>query len=242
VTARTPGCRPEQVTALVDGALGDATAALERHLSACESCRLQLEAERAVRTRLRALPAPEPPPGFDDRLRAGLPRRASRAGLALRVLLPLAATLVLAFWARGLPSLVAWEIGLDHDHCFAGSADRLHVRSAEASVVSGWLAGQTARPSALPARIGSLPLVGARRCLLIDASFAPHVMYGDGREQLSLFLVSHEARFADLSRHGHGRKSVALVRGPHGVLGIVGSRPEDVDAAVGALRQLLAAR
>ncbi len=65
-------CRPERVTAYVDGALdGAGRAEVEAHLAeACPACRGQVGVERSLRLRVRSLPEPTPPHGIERRLRA----------------------------------------------------------------------------------------------------------------------------------------------------------------------------
>jgi hypothetical protein len=91
------GCSGEALSALVDGALGHAER--ERvlaHLTGCDRCRADVEAERGVKARLSALSAepstgpstgsaPAPPPELLDRLRAlAVPGAEPTAGPAQR--------------------------------------------------------------------------------------------------------------------------------------------------------------
>ncbi|MDP8937936.1 MAG: zf-HC2 domain-containing protein [Actinomycetota bacterium] len=58
------------LSALLDGELPpSAEAAARAHLAGCEACAAELDATRAVRLAVRALPAVEPPFGFYERMR-----------------------------------------------------------------------------------------------------------------------------------------------------------------------------
>ncbi|HXK11473.1 MAG TPA: zf-HC2 domain-containing protein [Vicinamibacteria bacterium] len=235
-------CDPERVTGLVDGELdAETAAAVTAHLEACPSCRAQAEDERALRARLRALPAPELPAGFEGRLRAGIVRPRSAARAWTWVVLPLAAALVAAFGLRGHAPLVAWELARDHDHCFSFHPPPAKVRSAEPRVVAEWFSGQGQRLPSVPARAGDLVLVGARYCPLPDLSLAPHVYYSSASRNASFFVVPHGVRFADrLAGETRGRR-VLLLRVEGEVVGIVGETEGDVQALETALRPVLAA-
>ncbi|MDQ6910828.1 MAG: zf-HC2 domain-containing protein, partial [Actinomycetota bacterium] len=78
----------DALSALLDGELSAEEAApVGAHLAVCEVCTRDLEAERAVRSRLRGLPPQQPPSGFVERLArshhvAGR-RRRCRVGVAV---------------------------------------------------------------------------------------------------------------------------------------------------------------
>ena len=237
------GCEPEQVTALVDGALEPRVArALEAHLSSCAGCRAQAAGERAVRERLRGLPPPELPPGLEARLRARLERR--RVGLAWlwAVTLPVAAALVIAIGARGLAPAVAWELARDHRHCYSRASPRAQVRSSDPAVVEGWFESRGTRMPRVPAELGAPRLFGARYCPLPDGSRVPHVYYTGGPRPLSVFVLARGIRFEDGYTTRSGGRSVALLRVDGQAVGVVGESDADVGAAVQRLRDYSATR
>jgi anti-sigma factor RsiW len=236
-------CAAERVTGFVDGELdADAAAAVAAHLTSCATCRAQAEDERALRARLRELPAPDLPPGLEERVRQRVRRRSPSALARASWALPLAAALLAAFWIRSHAPFVAWELARDHDHCFSRARLPARVWSDEPAVVEEWFARQKTRMPQLPAGANGLALVGARYCPLPDASMAPHVYYSSGTSRLSVFLVPHavrlEGRFAGAPR---GR-SVRLLRVGSAVVGIVGEREGEVQAFESALRPAIAAR
>jgi anti-sigma factor RsiW len=231
-------CDPEQVTALVDGALqADAAAAREAHLAECAPCRRLAEAERAVRTRLRALPAPEPPPGLERRVRARIAERRRRGRRPLWLALPVAAAVALALWSRGLAPLVAWELARDHRHCFGLASLPAQVRSAEPAVVADWFGRRGTPVPAVPASLAGARLFGARYCYLPDVSAAAHLYYTGLPRPLSLFVLTHGVRFEDGYTTASGGRTVALVRVEGAAVGVVGDSAGDVAAAVGRLRE-----
>ena len=175
-------CSPERVTGYVDDVLDAAERLeIEAHLASCAACREQVDAERALRGQLRALRKPEPPAGLEPRLRRAL-RRERRSWS--RVLLPIAAGLaLLAFWARGSASFVAWEVALDHAKCFRNDRLPAKVFSEDPERVAAWFEERGTRLPVFPAQAGGLMLVGGRYCPLADGSFAAHIYYasdGDG--------------------------------------------------------------
>jgi anti-sigma factor RsiW len=236
-------CQPERVTALVDGILvGPERAETEVHLAECATCRAQFEEEQQVRAALRNLPAPEPPAGLEGRVRRRL-RRARRPGLArtARLVLPLAAALVLGLWARGLAPFVAWELSRDHDHCFSRARLPAEVWSAEPSVVARWFAARGSVLPLLPSAVRELILVGGRRCPLPDVSYVSHVYYASRERQLSVFVLSHDVRMRDGYATSSLGNEVALMRIGGRVVGVVGGDEEDVAAVVARLRVTVAA-
>ena len=235
-------CLPGRVSALVDGALAGAERAeAEAHLAQCESCRLQAAEEEKIRASLRGLPAPDLPAGFEKRVRRRLRREgAPRLARAARLLLPLAAVLVLGLWARGYAPFVAWELSRDHDHCFGKPRLPAEVWSAEPAVVAAWFAQRGTSLPALPASAGTLVLVGARRCPLPDISRVPHLYYASSRGRMSVFVVTHGVRLERPYAARSRGNAVALVRVGGSVVGIVGEDPDDVDAFVSSLRTSVA--
>lgn len=220
-------CEPEKITAYVDGALDPAArAAVETHLESCEGCREQVTAERALRAELRALPLPEPREAFEGELRRRLRRERPRP---LRVLLPLAAALAaVAFWARGAPAVVSWELSRDHAHCFSAKRLPAEIWSGDSAVMVSWLEKRGRTSPLLPERVGGLELVGARFCPLADRSVA-HLYYMGAGSRVSLFLVPGRVGFGEgYSTRSRGA-AVRLLRVGGTVLGIVGDRDEDVE-------------
>jgi hypothetical protein len=234
-------CDPERVTGLVDGELdAEEAAAVSAHVEECSACRAQAGAERDLRSRLRALPVPEPPPGLEARLRSRVRRPAIAVALS-RWALPLAAALVLGFWLRGHAPFVAWDLARDHDKCFSRHPVPAKVWSGAPSVVEGWFEDQGTRVPALPSEVGHLRLRGARYCPLVSLSFAPHVYYESADSQVSVFVVTHGVRLADRLAGRSRSDVVRLLRLEGEVVGIVGKREADVQAVESALRPVLAA-
>lgn len=234
-------CEPERVTAFVDGVLeGEEGRRMEAHVAECETCRAQAADERALRTRLRALPAPELPFGLQQRVRARLRRRSRWPGKA-RALLPLAAVLVLALWARGYAPFVAWELSRDHQHCFGMTRLPAQIWASEPDLLAAWFDEQGDRLPLLPSTAGGLALVGGRHCWLPDASRAAHVYYASDDHQLSVFVVPHGVRMSDDFATSSRGNAVALVRLGDRVVGVVGEDHGDVSAFVTGLRTSVAA-
>jgi anti-sigma factor RsiW len=236
-------CQPERVTALVDRVLiGAERAEIEAHLAECTACRAQAEEEEKLRSALRDLLSPELPAGFERRVRRRL-RWARRRGLArmARMMLPLAALLVVALWARELAPVVAWELSRDHDHCFSRARLPAEVWSAEPSVVARWFAARGSVLPLLPSAVRELILVGGRRCPLPDVSYVSHVYYASRERQLSVFVLSHDVRMRDGYATSSLGNEVALMRIGGRVVGVVGGDEEDVAAVVARLRVTVAA-
>jgi anti-sigma factor RsiW len=236
-------CRPERVTALVDGVLvGAEKVDLEAHLAGCAACRAQAEEERQIRSALRDLPAPELPSRIEARVRRSL-RRARRPGLArmARLVLPLAAALAAGLWVRELAPVVAWELSRDHDHCFSQARLPAEVWSAEPSVVARWFAERGSRLPLLPSSVRELVLVGGRRCPLPDVSFASHIYYASSERELSVFVLSHGVRMSAGYATSSRGNTVALMRIGGRVVGVVGADEEDVAAVAARLRVTVAA-
>jgi anti-sigma factor RsiW len=234
-------CRPESVTALVDGALeGEERERVEAHVAGCEACRIQAADERALRTRLRALPAPEPPFGLEQRVRAKL-RRGPRWPGAVRALLPLAAVLALALWARGYAPFVAWELSRDHEHCFGMPRLPAQVWASEPELLAAWFDEHGDRLPLLPSTAAGMALVGGRHCRLPDASRAPHLYYSSDDRHLSVFVVRHGVRMSDDYATSSGGNAVALVRLGSRVVGVVGEDHGDVSRFATGLRTSVAA-
>jgi hypothetical protein len=229
------------VTALVDEALGrSAREAVEAHVAGCEDCRMQLADERALRARLREIPAPELPFGLEQRVRRQLGRRRWTSRLT-RVGLPLAAALVLALWTRGYAPFVAWELSRDHAHCFGMQRLPAEVLESQPERLAEWYREHGDELPLLPAQVGDLSLVGGRYCALPDVSFAPHIYYTSYDEQVSVFVVPHGVRMPDDYRRRARGNAVALVRVGGGVVGVVSEDEEAVGSFVSRLRTSVAA-
>lgn len=111
----------------LDGALHPAVAgALESHLASCQSCRLKLEAYRAIEARLAELPEIEAPAWLESRVLDAVVRRPRLArlwsrGLAAAAALAFAGTVGVFAWLPrftrewGLPDPVLWPfVALRH--------------------------------------------------------------------------------------------------------------------------------
>lgn len=234
-------CDPEKVTALVDDALDAAErVVVEAHVAACPACAGQADAERALRARLRELPAPELPPGFEPRAQRAL--RSRRLPL-VAALLPLAAMLVVALWARGAAPLVSLALALDHDKCFAHDPLPAKVWSDDPSVIAAWFEERGSRLPVMPRTAAGLELVGARYCPLITLARAPHLYYASDEQQVSLFVVPHGVRVPPSLRGAAMRgRVVSLLRVAGTTVGIVGAREEDVAAFRRSFEQMVAQR
>ncbi|HEX9186529.1 MAG TPA: zf-HC2 domain-containing protein [Vicinamibacteria bacterium] len=234
-------CDPEKVTGFVDGEL-DAASLVEMaaHVEACPACRAQAEAERELRARLRGLPVPGLPAGFEASLRSRV-RRRPVAVTAARWALPLAATLVFGLWLRGHAPFVAWDLARDHDKCFSRRPLPAKVWSGDPAVVSGWFEAKGTAVPALPAEVGALRLQGARYCPLASLALAPHVYYAAEDRHVSVFVVPQDVRIG-LRFAGQARgDAVRLLRVEGELVGIVGERDADVQAVESALRPVMAA-
>ena len=187
------GCDPVRVTAYVDGALAAADRLqVEAHLAGCPRCQAQVDAERTLSSAVRSLPAPPLPHGLAARV-----RRRSRKPVPLRrrVWIPsLAAMLAIVLWGRGSSPFVAWEVALDHAHCFGKQRVPAQVLTADPMRLSAWFDAQGTELPLVPASAGGLDLVGGRYCRLLDRMVA-HVYYGGGEHQLSLFVIPGSVRF-----------------------------------------------
>jgi anti-sigma factor RsiW len=198
VTAGDPampggGCDPVRVTAYVDGALSAAERSeAEAHFAACPPCREQVDSERVIAAAVRGLPAPPMPHGLASRV-----RRRSRKPITLRrrVWMPsLAALLLLVLLGRSSARFVAWEVALDHAHCFGKKQVPAAVLTADPMRLTAWFDAQGTELPFVPASAGGLDLVGGRYCRLLDRKVA-HVYYGGGEHELSLFVVPDSVRF-----------------------------------------------
>ena len=187
------GCDPVLVTGYVDGGLAAPDRLrVEEHIAGCPRCQAQVDVERMLSSAVRSLPAPPLPHGLASRV-----RRRSRKPVALRrrVWMPaLAAMLVIVLAGRGSSAFVAWEVALDHAHCFGKPRVPAQVLTADPMRLSAWFDAQGTELPLVPASAGGLDLVGGRYCRLLDRTVA-HVYYGGGEHQLSLFVIPGTVRF-----------------------------------------------
>lgn len=218
----------ERVTAYLDGGLDEGERrAVEVLLEERPDLRAQLEAERELRTRLHGLPAPEPRPGFEARVRGAL--RGERRRPRLRFLLPLAAALLLVAWLRGIPGFVAFEVARDHSKCFSKTTLPAKVWSDDPAEVGAWFEKQGTRMPLLPPGAARLTLVGARYCPLGDRS-AAHVYYAGRQGRLSLFVVPGPVRFTETYDREVWGDHVRLFRSAGATVALVSEEPEIVNA------------
>lgn len=230
-------CDTLRVTAYVDGALpASERESLEAHLAACPRCQDQLDAERTLAGAVRALPPPPVPHGLAARVR----RRSRRpVPLRARIWVPaLAAVLLLALWAHGYSPFVAWQVSLDHAHCFGKPRLPAQVLTGDPARLSAWFAARGTELPLVPSSAAGSDLVGGRFCRLLDRTVA-HVYYG-GEHQLSLYVVPGSVRF-DRSYvwTGHGH-TVNLIRVAGETVALVSDDPATVDAIRRSLKRTVA--
>lgn len=227
-------CDPVRVTGYVDGALSPVERVeMEAHLAICPNCRGQAEQERTLRARLLSLPHPEFPAALESSVRARMSRPAPRR--PWRVLLPLAAALVLAMlWVRGMPGLVARELAWDHGHCFGKQELPAKVWSSDPPVIERWFADKGTRIPQVPETVAGLTLVGARYCTLMDRRVA-HLYYAGDEHRLSLHVVSGPVRFSWPQRRSTMGRTVQLMHAEGLTIGLTSEEPQAVDAFARAL-------
>ncbi len=237
-------CRPEHVSAYVDGELAPAARAeIEEHLAICAACAAQVSEERALRGRLRALEAPVPPAGLEHAVRRRL-RGAGRRPtplVALRVALPLAATLLLALaWGRASAPVVALQLSQDHAHCYGAEKLPAKVFASDTGTVAEWFAAQGRALPPLPERAAGLELAGGRFCRLLDRRRVAHLYYMSGARRLSLFVVPGPVRLEGVYAANALGRPVRMRRLAGHTLAIVAETPADADAFEGSLKTRLA--
>jgi len=224
-------CPVEQITGYVDAALDDtARTEIEAHLAACESCRAQADAERALRRRLLGLLHPPLPTGIEERFRERL-HRGTRVRLR-RILVPLALAALLAFvWVRRQPQVVGWEMARDHRHCFGKRELPAKVWSEDAETVMRWFEDQGTRMPVVPEAAGGYAIVGARYCGFMDFSRAAHLYYrGEEKKAVSLFVLPRTLSERGPSLMVAGQHVVRISRVGDVTVGIVAEDKGDVDA------------
>lgn len=167
-------------------------------------------------------------------------RGRGRLSAAARLLLPLAAVLMVALWARGYAPFVAWELARDHAHCFGMDRLPAKVLASEPALVTEWFDEEGANLPLVPASVDQLALVGGRFCWLPDASRAAHLYYSGDEGQVSVFLVPHRVRMNDDHAAHIAGRTVALVRLGSSIVGVVGEDESQVGAFVSRLRTSVA--
>ncbi len=228
-------CNPERVTGYVDGELPpEEGQAVEEHLRGCAACREQVDAERGLRTRLKALPEAEARAGFEGHLHQRI--RFARPS-PLRFLVPAAAALAaVLLWAGGSPVVVAWELSRDHDHCFGMSTLPAEILTSDPAAAAARLAPPGLALPSLPRRAAGLELVGGRRCPLADRRVV-HLYYASRENRVSVFLVPDGVRLDDRYATDSRANAVRLLRVAGTTIGIVGEDDDVVAAFEQALLQ-----
>ena len=219
-------CRPEQVTALVDGALDPTLRAdLEAHVAGCPTCTEQAAAERQLRETLRRLPPVELPPELESRVRRSLRRARPHPW---RVLLPMAAVLLLSLvWLRGNAFVVSWELALDHGHCFGKERLPAQVWGQDPEQVRAWFLAQGTELPLLPESANGLDLVGGRFCPIADRKVA-HLYYGNKERNLSLYVVPGPVRFGQEGVRRAGGRMIQFLRVGGTAVALVGEGRDDL--------------
>lgn len=221
-------CRPEQVTAFVDGALDHTLRAdLEAHLAGCPTCAEQAAEERLLREALRRLPGIEPPRELEARVRQSLHRARPRPW---RVLLPMAAMLLLSLgWLRGSAFLVSWELALDHKHCFGMERLPAEVWGQDVDQVRAWFTAHGVGLPMVPESANGLDLVGGRFCPILDRKVA-HLYYGNKERSLSLYVVPGPLRFGPEGARQAGGRMVQFLHVGGSAVALVGESHEDLSS------------
>ena len=234
-TARCDGLR---LTGYGDGALSMAEREIvEAHLASCARCRDQLAVERMLASAVRALPPPPLPYGLAARVRR---RSRKPATLRRRVWLPaLAAMLLLAVWVHGSSPFVAWQVAVDHAHCFGKARLPAEVLTGDPARLAAWFSARGTELPFVPASVGGLDLVGGRYCRLLDRTVA-HVYYG-GDHQLSLYVIPGAVRFDRSFAWAGGGATVNLIRVGGSNVGLVSDDAESVRAMRRSLKRTVAA-
>lgn len=158
-----PGCTDVRplLEAFVDLELdGVQSSAVREHLALCADCRLQQEEALSIPTRLRALPAPEPPAKFLASVMSAVGsidgQEEARRKLIWR---PVVAEVILS-------AIIGWYIS-----GFAGLGSLTTATFGELAQLFGWSSGAAALPAA-----PSADLVLVLACLSLIGVTAYHLM------------------------------------------------------------------
>jgi anti-sigma factor RsiW len=226
-------CEPEKVTAFVDGALDvQETLRIEVHVQGCGECQAQATFERDLRRRLSALRPPAPSDLLEARVRSAA--RPARSRPLVRWASAAAAAVLVAVWVHGEPAVVATQLAWDHGHCFGKQTLPAKVWTADPDYMGAWLAKEGTRAPVLPETAAGMEMVGARYCALMDRRVA-HVYYTAGDQRISVFVVPGWVRLDRTLQMTRGRRTVRLLRAGEATVGLVGERPEAVEAFERAL-------
>ncbi len=174
-----------------------------------------------------------------DSMDPGLSRSPSRLLRRLLVGSVLGLLAAALLWARGAPLFVAWEVARDHDRCLSRTRLPARLWSSEPSEIGEWLESRGTPVQPLPARAGSLTLIGVRYCPLADR-IAAHVYYGGEKSYVSVFVLSGPARIHDGWQGEFSDVKVRLLRSAGRILAIVGTSDKDVEAVTRAFRTSVA--
>lgn len=202
----------------VDGEASASDIALvETHLATCDACARLVQAQRTVRTVLRARAAQlsvPAPPGLGTRIGARLrPSPPPSLGWVGRLtafsaaaVLMLALATSLEFVSPRWGVLFAAQLAIDHMRCFVLAVGRLDGSDPEAleaqyAQVHGWVVPV---PGSHPDI--DLTFVGARRCPFGLGDHA-HLLYRSRGRDISLYITPGQARGAEQLRVlGHAER------------------------------------
>jgi hypothetical protein len=140
---------------------------------------------------------------------------------------------LLVLWVHGSSSFVAWQVALDHAHCFGKPRLPAQVLTGDPMRLSAWFAERGTELPLVPASVGGLDLVGGRYCRLLDRTVA-HVYYG-GEHQASLYVIPGAVRFDRSVVWVGAGSTVNLIRVGGATVGLV----SDDAGSVGAIRRSL---
>jgi anti-sigma factor RsiW len=192
----------------VDGdAAADVVAQVDAHLAVCPGCARSVQAQRTMRTVLRARAARltgQAPPGLATRIAALLrPGQTPSLGWAGRLsafgaaaVLMLALVIGFEFTSPRSGVLFAAQLAIDHVRCFVLAVGTLDAGGAKA--VQQEYADRYGWSVPVPDSSGAidLVLVGARRCPFSLGDHA-HLRYHSGAHDVSLYVTPGEVRPAE---------------------------------------------